>query len=1529
MPVSAAFRGVDPGQKRLCQAGRRTFGGEGGEGAARSAGKIGLRCGADRETGGQAFSIVHPDRAPRGIEGGEGLGMVEDRGAVQQRAVLGSGLERGVAALFHKGAADEADPCRGIPVRHLAHGIGEQHRRRGGLARRAGGEGKATGSDQPGNLGAAPRVARRKDEPQRGGGRAGAGEGVKDDLLLARVRRGGEQGRLARPAQSDIGFGQAHGGLQVDDRQRRAGGQAEGAELGLGGRVLRRKRGDRAHQPRAEPGLAPASGRACRHPRADGEDRQAAGGTAQKPVRPELVLDHDQRRRPVPRQKSGKRPAGVERRRARRDPVVAPAKRHRPGGDGVRGDQKPQPGPGGKERGDQRLRRDELAIRGGMEPDRPGRRGRAAAKPLGECRGGLGPAQHPQSEPDQQHGQGEGQEQAIEEEHGQVRGEVAASKRGGAADARGRRMRGPRNATAPGRAGGSGVLCGRAGGSARRQPFLARLLHRRVRGGDEGVEHRHHEEREHRADQQAREHHDAHGLARGGAGALGDDQRHDRERHRRGGHQDRPQTGLGGKHDRLAPGVAVFLALLVGEFDHQDAVLGDQTDEGDQPDLAVDVQRAEPEVQRQDRAEDRQRHRHQDDEGVAEAFELRRQHEIDHQHRGAEGERDGIALLHLEPRLARIVDEEALGHHLLGDLHDRREPVAGRLAGHRQRRDRGRVQLVELLDRRGHHPGLDLHHRGQRHHLAGRGADEILAELFGVRAERLRHLGDDVVGVRVAVELRHGRAADEQAEGVADLGDRDVQRRGAVAVDRHPDLGRIEVERVLHHDELARFLRLDADLLGHFGDPVGGVDRLDHHRDRQPAAGARQGGRREGKALEPGRGVDRGLDLRLDLLLAAGAIAPVLQRPDVDALVLLAAEPGDREIGAQLGDVLGVGADPVDVFRGVIRGRIARPGQHRDHRALVLFRRELGRGVDEHEAHHRDQHDNHRHRHRTVVERAVDPPFVPAREALEGLVDPGLEARGMARFQDPPRHHRGDGERDDAGQDHRARQGEGEFLEQRAGQSAGEAERREHGGKGDRHRDHRAGDLLHPLHRGRDRFHPVLDMAVDVLHHHDRIVDHKADRQHHGQQREQVDRIAKRQQHRHHADERERDGDDRHQHRAQRAEEEQDHHDDDRHGLADGLEHLVDRGRDLLGRVIDELDLHPVGQRVVDRRQLVAHRLRGVERVRRGRRREPDEGALTAGEGDDLARVVRGELNPRHVAQPHHLVAGGADRQRAEGLGRLQRRFQGDRLGDVDVLGLARRRQEVRGLDRRQHLGGGDVARSQLVGVDPDPHRVVRSADDADLGDARDRRHPRLDHALEVFGQLLGRHVRVDRRKVHQREGAPGALHDHRVIGFGGQLAAHLLHLRQHLGQGRVGVRTELHVDRHHRGRVHRGGGDVVDVLGRRHRLGDRCGDEALDQVRRGAGVGGGDRHHRLVDLGILPDRQVEIGLDAEQQHEGADHRRQDGASDEDFGEMHRASLSCRRPERRCRSPRRSSRPRPRSACSVRHRRPCRRPGRP
>ena len=103
------------------------------------------------------------------------------------------------------------------------------------------------------------------------------------------------------------------------------------------------------------------------------------------------------------------------------------------------------------------------------------------------------------------------------------------------------------------------------------------------------------------------------------------------------------------------------LLQLVRELHDQDAVLRHQPDERDQPDLAVDVQRRQAEEREQQRARQRQRHRAgEDDERIAEALELRREHEVD-QHRRQQERAEELAALGAQlARLARVVDREAL-----------------------------------------------------------------------------------------------------------------------------------------------------------------------------------------------------------------------------------------------------------------------------------------------------------------------------------------------------------------------------------------------------------------------------------------------------------------------------------------------------------------------------------------------------------------------------------------------------------------------------------------------------------------------------------------------------------------------------------------------------------------------------------------------------------------------------------------------------------------------------------------------------
>ena len=107
--------------------------------------------------------------------------------------------------------------------------------------------------------------------------------------------------------------------------------------------------------------------------------------------------------------------------------------------------------------------------------------------------------------------------------------------------------------------------------------------------------------------------------------------------------------------------IALLLLQLVGEVDHQDAVLGDQPDQRDEPDLRIDVDGGEPDVERDQRAEHRGRQRDQDDQRIAEALILRGEHQEDDDQREDEGDDERAALLHVLPAFALEVVGEAFG----------------------------------------------------------------------------------------------------------------------------------------------------------------------------------------------------------------------------------------------------------------------------------------------------------------------------------------------------------------------------------------------------------------------------------------------------------------------------------------------------------------------------------------------------------------------------------------------------------------------------------------------------------------------------------------------------------------------------------------------------------------------------------------------------------------------------------------------------------------------------------------------------
>ena len=175
-------------------------------------------------------------------------------------------------------------------------------------------------------------------------------------------------------------------------------------------------------------------------------------------------------------------------------------------------------------------------------------------------------------------------------------------------------------------------------------------------------------------------------------------------------------------------------------------------------------------------------------------------------------------------------------------------------------------------------------------------------------------------------------------------------------------------------------------------------------------------------------------------------------------------------------------------------------------------------------------------------------------------------------------------ERVDRGDEHRHRDGHRELAEQLAGNAGNERDRHEHREQHQRDRDDRRGDLAHgELGRvcGR-KFGMLLHHALDVLDDDDGVVDHDADREHDGEQRHRVRRIADRIEHDEGADQAHRHGEGRDQGGADAAEKQIDDDDDEDERLDQRLLHLLDgvldEGRGVVGHLPGEILRKPLLQ---------------------------------------------------------------------------------------------------------------------------------------------------------------------------------------------------------------------------------------------------------------------------------------------------------------------------------------------------------------
>ncbi|MNM47889.1 hypothetical protein D3C81_588640 [compost metagenome] len=606
-----------------------------------------------------------------------------------------------------------------------------------------------------------------------------------------------------------------------------------------------------------------------------------------------------------------------------------------------------------------------------------------------------------------------------------------------------------------------------------------------------------------------------------------------------------------------------------------------------------------------------------------------------------------------------------------------------------------------------------------------------------------------------------------------------------------------------------------------------------------------------------------------------------------------------------LGDL----GDLAQHFIGTRDRRTLRQLHTRDQVQLVLGRNEARRHQLEDEAGTDQQHRvHHEHRatttedlrHATLVlfraglEEAVERTEHPAEQTVDDA-GRGILRRAM-RLEQAGRQGRRQGQRVDR-RDHRGDgDGDRELLVELTGDARQERHRHEHRTQHQRDGDDRPGHFAHRLMRSGQRGKAFLDVAFNVFHHHDRVIDHDADRQHQAEQAQRVDREAQQVQ-------RAERTDDRHRHRDERDDrgtpglQEQDHHQHhQRDGFQQGGDHCLDRVAHEDGGVIHRLVLHVGRHGLLHLVHAGHHRIADLQRVGAGGLEDTDTHRVLAVQLRAQGVVAGTQFNPGHVRQPHHFTVYAAlehdvaelllAAQAALGIDQGQELAVGHRLGAE----LAGRDLHVLLAHGAHHVAGGQAARGNLVRVQPSAHGVVTTTEDLRVAHALDTCQRVLDVQAGVVAQVQGVVLAVGRGQVHHhQEGG-------RLLLGGHALPAHVL------GQSCLGLGdTVLHLHRRfvRVGARAEGDGHLQHAVRAGHRLEVDHALNAVDGLLQRGGHGFGDHlgvgarihgtHHdrRRHHFGVLADGQHRDRDQAGGEDHDRQHRREDRPVDEETGKVH------------------------------------------
>ncbi len=115
----------------------------------------------------------------------------------------------------------------------------------------------------------------------------------------------------------------------------------------------------------------------------------------------------------------------------------------------------------------------------------------------------------------------------------------------------------------------------------------------------------------------------------------------------------------------------------------------------------------------------------------------------------------------------------------------------------------------------------------------------------------------------------------------------------------------------------------------------------------------------------------------------------------------------------------------------------------------------------------------------------------PVKELFAGHVDAAMLFRALVLQQVGAHHGRG-GQRDDHGHENGRRESDGKLAEETANDSAHQQKRDKDGNERNADGEDGEADFFRALQRRGKGLHAVFQMARDIFHHHDGIIDHKS-----------------------------------------------------------------------------------------------------------------------------------------------------------------------------------------------------------------------------------------------------------------------------------------------------------------------------------------------------------------------------------------------------------------------------------------------------